>query len=690
MNADDPGDRYLVGGAALPFVEAPQTFDFPRARRFQQEAIEWIDGGTEPAAVLAAPTGGGKTAVIGTLADEHEKTLCLYPTNALAEAQLETLTADYALDVDVLTGRTLIGTGDERAQQVMRYATDPAAGEVVLTNPDVLQAILQKKYFSPGSELMRFFAQFDAVVYDEFHYYDPLGASGLLMQMKVLTERGAYRTDTGDQVFPRILLPSATPSTAFVDHLEEDLRLDARWIQSAMLGLDIEDRGPPPKGSLVYRNSEVGTSHLTSADQVPSPSSHDDIDTVESLVGSVPDGFDRFRYPMLVNRWERDVEDAFDVILELLKEGAGIDESGDSTGRAVVIFNSAARSNRFHQLMMRDDTLQDVSVKDNGYDTRSDRHRPDNFAILNTTSKGEVGLDFDLDRLVMVTPFTASDFVQRIGRAARHSPAIVDVFGLDDPTWPPVQSYPNFLRRVVADVGDVSLNRGRLRDLLGLRAARALHVRQKDDDYHPDDVWEDFATFPTQPKWRSFLEGCDHAREVAENSDDPFAPSLDRATAKVVATLQECFEGLESLRGRSLQHSIRYPFGEGTDETEYDVVTALRHYEIETVREGTIVLSNGSPGRRVGHYPGKPSEGMGIDLGRSNYHVDRKLRSLLKAQINGARWRDTELDSNHVRRFIDVVDLSSALLPDQIETNNFRFHTSDRGKIKEIEGIQPT
>lgn len=688
MFSECPSDSYIVGGAALPIVEAPDLFPYPSARGFQRDAIAWIEDGSEPAGVLAAPTGGGKTAIIATLADHHEKILCLYPTNALAEAQHETLTNEFGLDVDVLTGRTLTGTGDERSQQVLRFANDPAAGEIILTNPDVLQAILQHKYFSPGSELMRFFANFDAAVYDEFHYYDPLGASGLLMQMKVLTERGAYRTPDGSKTFPRILLPSATPSTSFVNHLEEDLNLNARWIKSGLVGLDVDDKGPSPDSALIYSKTDLGTNHLTKAGRVAMPSNFNDYETLESLVGSVPSGFDRFRYPMLVNRWEQNVKNAFEIILELLRVGAGLDVGDKPTGRSAVIFNSAAHSNQFHELLLQDDILREVSVKDNGYDTGSDREVPDDFAILNTTSKGEVGLDFDLDRLVMVTPFTATDFVQRIGRSARHSPSIVDVFGLNDPLWPPVQSYPAFLGRVVDTLGDKSFNRGRLRNLLGLRAARALHARIDDDGFHPEDIWEDFGKFPTQSKWRSFLTACDEAVEVAANSDDPFAPSLDTPTAKVVATIRATFDGLDSLRGQSLQHPIQYPFGDGTDNTEYDIVTALRHYKIDSIQNGHIVLCDGVPGRRIGHYPGKPAEGKGIDLSRSNFHVDQQLREDLGVQVERATWRETRLDTDIVNQFISTVDLNSALIPNEIETDTFRFHTTDTGAIGSIKEVQ--
>lgn len=684
MSSITPADTYLIGGAALPVGEAPVTFEYDMARGFQQAAVHWIHDGDEPVGLLAAPTGGGKTAVIAALASASERTLCLYPTNALAEAQHDTLQNEYGLSVDILTGKTLTESGAARSQEVMNYATDPAGGEVVLTNPDVLQAILQGLYFSPGSELLRFFAQFDAAVYDEFHYYDPLAASGLLMQIKVLSERGHYKGLDGESQFPRVLLSSATPSQAFVNHVEDDLELSAERIHSELTPLDVTDGGPPVDISLAYNRGRDKGEHLIAAGNTPRPTDANDLATAGKVRGPVPPGEDRFRYPMLVNRWEQDVEESFDLIANAIRVAVGLKEEDRPTGRAAVIFNSAARSNRFHRYLLKQERLGDVAVKDNGYDTGSNRSLPDEFAVLNTTSKGEVGLDFDLDRLVMVTPFTASDFVQRIGRAARHSPAIVDIFGLDDPLWPPVQSYPAFLGRVIKAIGDPSIDRDRLRDLVGLRAGRALHKRFDDDHYHVDDVIEDFADFPTQSRWREFLDACDDAVEVAGGSDDPFAPSLDRPTAKVVTAVDAAIDGLDSLRGRSIQHPIEYPLGDRHELTEYDLITALRHYPIEDIRDGTLILGEGEIAHRLGHYPGAPSEGRGIDLGHSHYVVDQQLREALSTHVGAATWRDTDLNPGDVQRFLQVMDMGSALLPETIKAGTTRIECSREGEVLEV------
>lgn len=684
MSPAEPADTYLVGGAGLPQRTAPPEFHFETARDFQANAVEWIESDDAPVGLLAAPTGGGKTSVIASLAEASRRILCLYPTNALTEDQAATLQDDYDLGVEILNGRTLEQRGSDRATEVLDYATDPGREDVVITNPDILQAVIGDQYISPGSELLQFFSYFDAAVYDEFHYYDLLAASGMLLQIKVLSERGRYRGVEGEQRFPRVLLSSATPAQSFVDLVADDLGLSVQRLRSQIVGLDVADPGPPPESAIAYDPHETPESVLRGSEELRRPSNADDRMAAVDCRGDLPDGVGRFRYPMVVNRWETDVEDSFDTIARALRLGIGWDKPDGPTGRAAVIFNSAARSNRFDQHLRTETDLGAVAVKDNGYDTRSERSQADDFAILNTTSKGEVGLDFDLNRLVMVKPFTASDFVQRIGRAARHSPAIVDVFGLKNPTWPPFQSYPAFLGRVVDTIGDSSMRRSHLRDLLGLRAARALRNRTTSDHYHTEDMFADFADVTEQGRWSAFLDACDAAEELRDPGDDPFAARLDRPTARLHDAVTDALHGLDSLRGRNVSHRIQYPFGDGSDETEYDLVTALRHYRIQTVRNDVVVLANGDIGGRRGYYPGKPAEGRGIDLGHSNWRIDEDLRTALMSYLDAANLSATELREGDLRRFLDVVDLSSAMLPDEIHAEGFVFECSERGEVDAV------
>jgi len=226
----DPTDTYVIGGAGLPVATTDRPFDRAYAPRgFQSEALEWIYGAdAQPVSALVAPTGAGKTDVIVALGRDADQLLCLYPTNALIDAQTDALEAA-GLDVEAVTGSTLSGTGADRSDELLNIAQQGSRGgrDVFVTNPDVLQAAVQNLYFSPGSRILELFAQFDAAVYDEFHYYDELAASGLLTQVKILSERGAMLTRDGVEP-PKFLLSSATPDPTFLDYVRDDLELSLR------------------------------------------------------------------------------------------------------------------------------------------------------------------------------------------------------------------------------------------------------------------------------------------------------------------------------------------------------------------------------------------------------------------------------------------------------------------------------
>lgn len=156
---------------------------FDTARAFQNRTVEWIHDDTSPVAVVRAPTGAGKTATFVELIDESKLSLLVYPTNALLQQQQKRL-ADDGISARVLNANTLSGTGYERKNELRQY-TNPFAGhDAVITNPDILQAIIQGLYI--GNDTMEFFDGFDAVVYDEFHFYGDLAASGLLLQIKII------------------------------------------------------------------------------------------------------------------------------------------------------------------------------------------------------------------------------------------------------------------------------------------------------------------------------------------------------------------------------------------------------------------------------------------------------------------------------------------------------------------------
>ncbi|MFC7132352.1 MULTISPECIES: DEAD/DEAH box helicase [Salinibaculum] len=676
MTDPEPADRYLIGGAGLPTTMPDTDFPHEPARQFQATALAWIhDTDAAPVATLEAPTGSGKTAVIAALSRAMGHTLCLYPTNALVNAQAAELEAA-GLDVQVVTSDTLSGTGDDRTRELIEYAQRGQRGahDVIVTNPDILQAVLQGLYFSPGDDILRIYGLFDAAVFDEFHYYDALAASGLLTQIKVLSERGAVLSPDGDDELtpPRFLLSSATPDTAFIDHVIEDIGLSADRITACLQPLDfaMSTQAPPPDADLLYRHDEHATTTAQEQTRTYESQSLTDATLDATIEGTCPGDISRFRSPMLVNRYPNRIGDAFEQIAERLRRT--VSRAYDGGGPiAAVIFNSAARSNAFYQFLQTtyDDAFANLVVKDNGYDTGARRSLPDEFAVLNTTSKGEVGLDFDVQRLVMASPFTASAFIQRIGRAGRQSPAIVDLYGLDDPTWPPVQSYPEFLQRVMEARPEPSTSRERLRALSGMRAAAAIHDR---DEGHgvSDAVYADFGDFPEQSRWRSFLEDLGSAQQALDEESDALlgGPAIDRAGSRAVRAAMEAFKGLRSLRGRSVSHPVRYPRGDGHERTEYDLVRALQHYSVGDITDGNVLtLWDASEGVDVrGYYPGKPADGDGIDLTQASWDIEDVLTAGYTGYAKHGQLDNVAVSETDLLDWFRLVPLRSMLVPAEI------------------------
>jgi CRISPR-associated endonuclease/helicase Cas3 len=673
-DTDQPADRYYIGGAGLPSTDPAHLFPFPEARRFQRIALDWIHDGSDnaPVSALAAPTGGGKTAVIAALADAAESgAVCTYPTNALIDAQTTALreVQGYDLDVESVTGQSLSGTGEERSQELLEIAR--SSGDVVVTNPDVLQAMIQGLYFSPGDRIFTFFEQFDAAVFDEFHYYDPLAASGLLMQIRVLAQRGQYLDREGRKRLPRVLLTSATPDEQFVDAVTEDFGIDAQLIRSRLVSLDLADpapeRVPPPDVDLLYDPAGATTDLPSRLDQLsmerPNPA---------ALVGSLPAGVSRFRYPMVVNRWSTPIGRSFGDIAATLADTRDGWAPGDDPVAAVV-FNSAARSNEFDTFLHESwEDLAAVTRKDNGYDTRAEGEDATlgEYAVLNTTSKGEVGLDFDLERLVVATPRTATAFIQRVGRAARQSPATIDVYGLDDPTWPMVQSYAGFLARVLDRLPNPATSRTRLRELAGLRAGRAIQRRFDEEMYYPD-IETEFEDLPGHKRWHAFLRALADAEEAVGATLG--GPTLDASGRRAVQGAKRAIKGLDSLRGRSVQSRIAFPVGDGRQITEYDVGRALRHYSIEGVDEdGTLQLGSGTPtGALTATYPGNPLGG--VDLRQSDWTIEEQLTDAYRSAAGAADFREVDLDNDVLEWFFGVIPLQRALLPDTLDTDRYRL-----------------
>ena len=615
-------DQFTVSGASLA-TEPPKhglaDGPFDKARAFQNRVVEWVHDDETPVAVARAPTGAGKTVTFHELIETQRLTLLVYPTNALLRQQRNRFDSD-AVNAAILNGQTLEGHGDERTENLLAYLNEYVNDhDVVLTNPDILQAVIQDLY--RGDHAMEFFDKFDAVVYDEFHFYGSLAASGLLLQTKIIAER-SYS--------PKILLASATPNEDFVEFVRTQLRLDIQDIQAEYV--------------------ETG---------------------------------DQFRQPIEVTRHEdRRIMDDREAVAELLQaELDPVPEYDDP--QVVLTFNSAKDSNDFHDFLAEKyPTVFEHTEKDNGFDTNDEQVDLDEetFYILNTTSKGEVGLDYDVTTLIMENPTRPSAFIQRFGRAGRVSEASVHVYGLGQGPWSDNVGFPTFVKQVYEGLQDEEMFQSSLADLVGFRGAYGIAVREDAYRGFNPEIYEDLATDVEQySQWHDFIEDVEKELEKVGALGGYQESS---SVAKLLRFTKECFKAFRGLRGRSLQAQIEYPRGDRVSITTYDISRTLRHYDIDHVREENVLAveprPEDSPAVVTARLPGYDKEPTPYN--DSTSEIESRLQDKIHRDIDKAAQNDDfGVSKKLLHRFFDIVRITDAIVPETLTTTTHEITVDDEG-----------
>jgi len=622
-----------IDGASLA-TESPKyglaDRGFDHARAFQNQVVEWVHDGTDPVAVLRAPTGAGKTATFHELIETRSVPLLVYPTNALLRQQRNRF-SDEGIDVAVLNSETLSGYGRDRVEGLIAYFDEYEADhDAVVTNPDILQAAIQDMY--SGGRAMRIFDRIDAVVYDEFHFYSSLAASGLLLQLKVLAERHP------DQ---KILLASATPNEDFVDFVVE------------RLGLDVCD---------------INASYVSDGDP--------------------------FRRPVELTRHEESrLYDRRDEIAESLAEE--ITEVGTyDEPHAVLMFNSVRQSNDFHQFLAEEyPGVFEHTEKDNGFDTNDETANLDeeSFYILNTTSKGEVGLDYDIRTLHMETPKRAGPFLQRFGRAGRDSEASVHVYGLGQGPWGDDVAFPEFEEQIYEGLGAYESPDGRqmplsrLADLVGFRAAYAIACRESGYGWFDEALRKDFEENVEQyGRWRGFIARVNDELDEVSTGFEPGKYSPKDPEAKLLGFTKACFAAFRGLRGRSVQATVRYPRGDRLALTTYGLTTTLRYYDIEDVEydeyEPILTLrpkpddSLSVVTARLPEYDTEPRQ-----YDRASTEIEEELQQKMHREVDRVELNDEfEVSTETLHLFFQIVRITNAIVPETITTAEYEIEVETR------------
>lgn len=584
------------------------------ARAFQNRVAEWVHDGTEPVAVLRAPTGAGKTETFHELIDTHDMTLLVYPTNALLRQQHERFERD-GVATAKLNSTTLEGHGHERTETLLEFVNKYAADhEVVLTNPDILQAAMQDMY--RGNKAMRFFNQFDTIVYDEFHFYNALAASGLLLQTKVIVERHAA---------PKILLASATPNEDFVGFLRE------------RVGIDVD---------------EIDAEYAEDGDQ--------------------------FRRAVEVVRHEnrRLFAQREEIAESLQDELASVDTYEDP--HVVLIFNSAKDSNDFHEFLNESyPSVFEHTEKDNGFDTNDDTADLDDeaFYVLNTTSKGEVGLDYDITTLYMENPGESGAFLQRFGRAGRASEATVHIYGLGQGPWGNDVDFPTFTYQIADGIQGSQMDLEWLADLIGFRGAYALAARENSPGWFNQELRADFsANIDQYDRWRGFIATIENELDAITTGFEAGKYTEKSDEAKLLRFTRQCFEGFRGLRGRSLPAAVKYPRGDRIGLTTYDLTKTLRHYDIDHV-EGDDVLvlaphdedSHSVVTARLPEYETHPTK-----YDRPTTQIEDEFQRKIRRHIDQVALNDDFTPSTELlHRFFTIIRITDAIVPRRITTAEY-------------------
>jgi CRISPR-associated endonuclease/helicase Cas3 len=612
----------------LEKVEPEHDFAYSTARKFQSDFLDWIHEGSEQFCLMKAPTGAGKTAAFTELCKESSKSLLIYPTNALLKQQAERFEnhEKYDFNVKVVSSDTLDKKGDARVEELLGIA-NMSIYDIVVTNPDILQAIIQDQYIDPSGKAMRFFNYFQSVVYDEFHFYNDFESSGLLLQSKIISER---RNN------PKIAFCSATPNEEYMKAIKESISDDIKVIEAE------------------YRKEG-----------------------------------DKFREKVDVERYGDTITSEKEKALELIEEKLE-DLDSASEPKIAVIFNSAYRSNQFYKYLCEND-LESVTEIDNGYDTKSNVEIEYDKPVLITTSKSEVGLDFDIETMLMEKPSNASSFIQRFGRAGRKSRSKIYLFnfGQVEGWWNEEIEFPEFENKIYEKLDKYNSRTDRIQEFMGMRSSKAVIGRnQSDVSSEYSEMYPDFSNSPNYGKWKRFFQSL----EDANQDEGTFFKSggTRSRTEKLIEFVEECAEVLSTLRGRSLNEKIKYPRGKKEAITSYDLISVLQNYRIKEVKGDYIQVEpkekEDGTNLRIA-YPGYDGDYKNFD--KSLQEVEKDLQKWIKKRVKrGKLEKNTEINQTLLLQFLSLAKITRSAIPNKLSYGNYKFKIKREGTSLELEEIE--
>lgn len=597
----------VVEEVYLPLVEdtyglAPEG---QKLRAFQKEFIDCINDEGVDVIQLVAPTGAGKTLCFEYLLNQKHKVLLLYPTNALIQSQMQRFN-DEGFRVANISSKILKRRGRERARElsglIKRY-------DIILTNPDIFQAIVGAMYTNPEGDLIQVFREFNYVIYDEFHAYGEFELSGILTQIALFLNMSRCR----------VILSSATPKT-------EILKL----LNVVLIG--------------EYR-------------QTPT------IKSVEAKPGFIK-GEKPIRYRTEVEFHQGKIFDHIEEIADKLTDA--IKDMKIGKPQILLIFDRVKDSNWFFSRLSREyPELYRYVEKDNGYDTNQIGDAPDfTKPILISTNKSELGLDYPIKMLFMEDGFSFDSFIQRFGRAARHEPAKCYIYTKKEanPLFTDESiGYLEFLDKISYITDEYNIQTKKVIKLFTFRQALAIegysHQKYREEDLRAFFAVESGYSYKLWLTFFSLLNKYDRSGLSNQN------------LARLNLLVKDLKNACRSLRGRSLQLPVLYQRGHEVRRTAYDVLSVLNRVPaaVEKTDEGLIIRELESddhgPFIKAITLPYFPAM---IDYQKRDEQFRDEIETIAKNALDVFPENQQRFLLNCIRSLYNSVDPDKVILPEEV------------------------
>jgi CRISPR-associated endonuclease/helicase Cas3 len=336
--------------------------------KHQQETWDLLSDPTIDAVINTAMTGDGKSyAAFGAFPEGG--VMALYPTNELVRDQQRQL-ANYQKELRVqrVTGSDLEQWARSAKQSKAETLLDLSNTDILLTNPDLFYYLHQGNYLKDflrrcGGDRLDLWRQIDnnfkAIVFDEFHLYNPSQVSGVLNTILLMRSVGINH---------KLVFLSATPHKHLIKCLE-------------LAGLNY--RVVKGKYSDFPRRGCRQISQPFTLDLKP------------------------------IDRGEAWLQENQEELLEFFLENPG--------SKGAIILNSIATVKRVSRSLKKLFAAHDLTVAENtGFTDKTESETAINGDLIVGTSTLDVGVDFRINYLLF-EGHDAPSFIQRLGRLGRHA-----------------------------------------------------------------------------------------------------------------------------------------------------------------------------------------------------------------------------------------------------------------------------